>query len=215
MVATEKKKPSRPTVKTEVIVGAAAELAKRAANSLKESLAKFEELMSTSETQQLKIAEQEEKINELGTSYAEKLRAQEVEFDLKVKADSNKVVKELLGSQNLVAVPTEEYDALKKELSDLEKDFEDETAAAVKKETSIAYGRLENEKKLLEANFAAKEAENRAEIINLKAMNEQLREQAGLWKQSLDDERAAGIERAKAGSIGSINVGDSQGSSKR
>ncbi len=64
----------------------------------------------------------------------------------------------------------------------------------------------ENEIKLIHSENKAIAAENAAKIGTLATQNEFLQEQVTKLYAQLDAERSAGIERAKAGSVGSINV---------
>ena len=67
----------------------------------------------------------------------------------------------------------------------------------------------ENEIKLIHSENKAIAAENAAKIGTLATQNKFLEEQVTKLYLQLDAERAAGIERAKAGSVGSINVAPS------
>ena len=55
--------------------------------------------------------------------------------------------------------------------------------------------------------FEKKEADNKAAITQLTDKVKFLEEQVGYWKEALEEERKAGVERSKASSIGTLNVG--------
>lgn len=153
------------------------------------------------------IASKEEHIKALGVEYAEKRRVHEVEFGLKVKEDTLKVVEEVLASHHLVSVPKQELEDLKKEFTDLQTSFDDRVKSEVGRATGIAKSQFESAQKLLEAQFQTKEAENTASIKSLNIQVADLKNQIEGWKAQLNDERKASVDRAKAGSIGTLNVG--------
>jgi len=157
------------------------------------------------------IAQKEARIKALDVEYTEKLRAHDVEFGLKVKESALKTAEEILALQNLVSVPKQELENLQKGFTDLQTSFDDRVKSEIGKATGIAKSQFEAEKRLLEAQFATKEAENKASIINLNAQVATLTTQATEWKKQLESEREASVKRAQAGSVGTINVGTPNG----
>jgi molecular chaperone GrpE (heat shock protein) len=61
--------------------------------------------------------------------------------------------------------------------------------------------------KVKEFEFNAKEAENKATINSLQAQLQAAKAEAANYVQQLNLERTASIERAKASSVGHINIG--------
>lgn len=59
---------------------------------------------------------------------------------------------------------------------------------------------------MLKRNVKANEATNIATINSLKVELEAARRESSRWESALTEERKAGIERAKASSIGNINI---------
>lgn len=167
-------------------------------------------LSATSEDLSDAIASKEERIKSLDGEYAEKRRSHNVEFELKVKEDGLKVAENILASQSLVAVPKHELEGLRKDFTDLQTGFDDKVKAEVGKATGIVKSHFESTQKLLEAQFQTKEAENIASIKSLNVQVIDLKNQVEMWKAQLNDERKASVDRAKAGQIGTLNVG-SQG----
>lgn len=203
MVAQSKK----ASVSSEVVIGAAAASLKKGLGELKNVVEELLSLEEKSSQLQLGIAGAEDKLKELDVQFVEKLRAHNVEFDLKVKERAMQVVEQVLGSQHLVAVPKQELDTLNSSLTKWQTDFE----TIVKKEVASASGAIagnfSQKEKLLEADYRAKEAQNLASIEGLKLQVQSLMVQVEDWKDQLVAERAASVEKSKAGAIGAINVG--------
>lgn len=197
-----------PTVET--VVGQAAASLRKSLDEVKSSVATLETLQSKLEDLGLQVVSKEERIKELDVFYVEKMRAHNVEFELKVKESSLKVVEEALAQHHLVAVPKQELAGLQTDLKDLTQSFDDKLKERVSAATGAIANNLNHEKKLLEADFKAKEAENVARISSLESQNVSLTNQVVHWQRQLDEERKASIERAKAGSIGTLNVGSNE-----
>lgn len=206
-------KKTSPTV--ESVVGQASVSLKKSVTELKDSLTVLEGLTTKSDELGLQIVAKEERIKELDVTFQEKLRAHNVEFDLKVKENSLKVVQETLTQHHLVTIPEQEL----KELEDTLKESKDSFDRRVKDEVSAATGALHgtysNKEKLLEANFKAQEAENVARINSLTAEVVNLKAQVEDWKGQLVAERAASVQRAQHGAIHSINVGGQDSATRR
>lgn len=206
-------KKTSPTVET--VVGQAAISLKKSLDEFKVGLSSLEALNSKMEDLGLQIVAKEERIKELDVTFQEKLRAHNVEFDLKVKENSLKVVQETLTQHHLVTIPEQELkeleESLKESKDSLDKRVKDEVTAA----TGALHGTFSNKEKLLEANFKAQEAENVARINSLTAEVVNLKAQVEDWKGQLVAERTASVQRAQHGAIHSINVGGQDSATRR
>lgn len=204
-MAPNNKKKANAT--TEVVVGSAAAKLNKGLAELKGTVEELQSLNMKAEDMQLAVVAGEERIKELETEFNEKLRAHNVEFELKVRENSLNVVREVLDSQQMVAVPKQELEQLRKELEELLRTTDERVKKEVGQATGIITARFDGEKKLLEAEYKAKEAQNLASIESLKTQVTSLQEQITMWKGQLDSEREASVKRAQAGSIGTLNVG--------
>ena len=209
-MATPKSTPAKKaSANTEVVLGQAAAQIAKAVNELKAATATVSTLSEQSEQLTLLVANKEEAISALEVEYAEKRRQADVELDLSFKANQERVVNTWLTSNGYTSIATSELTSLR---SDLET-ARTNTEATVKKEVASVVATLktqyENEIKLIHSENKAIAAENAAKIGTLATQNKFLEEQVTKLYLQLDAERAAGIERAKAGSVGSINVAPS------
>jgi predicted RNase H-like nuclease (RuvC/YqgF family) len=209
-MATPKGTPAKKaSANTEVVLGQAAAQIAKAVNELKAATATVATLSEQSEELTLLVANKEDAISALEVEYAEKRRQADVELDLSFKANQEKVVNAWLTSNGYTSIATSELTSLR---SDLET-ARTNTEATVKKEVASVVSTLktqyENEIKLIHSENKAIAAENAAKIGTLATQNKFLEEQVTKLYLQLDAERAAGIERAKAGSVGSINVAPS------
>jgi len=209
-MATPKSTSTRKaSTNTEVVLGQAAAQIAKAVNELKAATATVSTLSDQSEQLTMLVANKEEAISALEIEYAEKRRQADVELDLSFRANQEKVVNQWLTSNGYTSIATSELTSLRSDLDTARTN----TEATVKKEIASVVSTLktqyDNEIKLIHSENKAIAAENAAKIGTLATQNKFLEEQVTKLYLQLDAERAAGIERAKAGSVGSINVAPS------
>ena len=206
-MATPKITPARKaSANTEVVLGQAAAQIAKAVNELKAATATVSTLSDQSEQLTMLVANKEEAISALEVEYAEKRRQADVELDLSFRANQERVVTQWLTTNGYTSIATSELTTLRSDLDTARTN----TESTVKKEVATIVATLktqyENEIKLIHSENKAVAAENAAKIGTLATQNKFLEEQVTKLYLQLDAERAAGIERAKAGSVGSINV---------
>jgi hypothetical protein len=198
----------KASVATEQILGQAAQQITKAVSELTSATATIGKLTEQSEQLTLLVANKEDAIKALAVEFAEKERQLKVDLDLSFKANTEKVVTDHLTSNGKVAISASELKDLRAELESAKSGAE----ALVKKEVAIVASTLkssyENEIKLIHSENKAIAAENAAKLGSLTTQNEFLEEQVTKLYGQLDAERSAGTERAKAGSIGNITVGE-------
>ncbi len=204
----------KPTTKkssasTEIVLGQAAQQITKAVSELNAATTSVNELVSKAEELTLLVANKEEAIANLDVTFAEKERQLNVDLDLSFKANTDRVVTEFLKSTGKVAIGSNELSSIQKELSDTKANADAETKKAVGAVSSSLKSQYENDIRFLQSENKAIAAENASKIGVLAEKNKFLEEQVTKLYMQLDAERAAGIERAKAGSVGSINVGNS------
>lgn len=204
----------KATVATEGILGAAAVSIKDSVGKLTEGLSKLENLASHTDDLSLQIAAKEDELLELDVAFKNKVSQHSVEFGLKVKEDQKALVEQVLGSQHLMAVPKADLEALKQELKDYETTFDKKVAEKVAAATGAMSREFKHKEELLLSDHKASVAEDKGKINSLTNEVSVLNSQLKIAQQQLADERQAGIERAKAGSVGSINIGDSTGNKR-
>lgn len=196
----------KSSASTEIVLGKAAQQIAKAVNELNNTTATITTLVDQVEDLQLQISNKEESIEALGIHFKEKERQLEVELDLNFKASTEKVVEEYLKSKNKVSVDSKDLHELRVELENSKKEFNDAVSKEVMSVRTDLTNKFINDSKLLLAENKAIEAQNVAKIENLTSQNEFLEGQVAKLYEQMDDERKASIERAKASSVGSINV---------
>jgi chromosome segregation ATPase len=199
----------RATATTELVLGQAAQQITKAVSELSSATATINKLVAQSEELTLLVANKEASISELSTQYSEKERQLNVELDLSFKANTENVVNEYLKSTGKVSISNIELTTLRKDLEESRANVAKETEKAVSDATSAVKSNFENAIKLLQSENKAVAAQNEAKLGSLESQNKFLEDQVTKLYKQLDSEREAGTERAKAGSVGSINVGDS------
>ena len=199
----------KESASTELVLGPAAAQITKAVNELNSAVETVNKLASQAEDLTLKVANKESQIAELDTIFAEKARQSEVDFDLNMKANAERVVTNYLGANNKVAISSSDLNALQKELSDTKAGAEAETKRQVAIVSNTLKSQYENEIKLIHSENKSVSAENVSKIVALTEKAKFLEQQLDKAHLQLDAERAAGVERAKASSIGNITVGES------
>lgn len=207
-MAVAKTTAKKGSVATEQILGQAAQQITKAVAELGSATATIEKLSEKAEELTLLVANKEDNLVALDVEFAEKERQLKVDLDLSFKANTEKVVTDYLTSIKQVAISDSELKSLRSELETVKTGAE----AQIKKELAVQAATLksqyENEIKLIHSENKAIAAENAAKLGSLTTQNEFLEEQVTKLYGQLDAERTAGTERAKAGSIGNITVGE-------
>lgn len=207
-MAQAKPTTKKASVTTELVLGQAAQQITKAVTELNGVTGTIGKLAAQAEELTLQVANKEEAIAALEVAYAEKERQLNVDLDLSFKANTERVVSEFLRSTGKVSISGEELQNLRQELAETKANADAETKKQVAQATASIKSDYENAIKLLHSENKAVAAENAAKIGTLGTQNSFLQEQVTKLYAQLDAERQAGIERAKAGSVGSINIGD-------
>jgi hypothetical protein len=207
-MAVSKTTTRKTSTTTELVLGQAAQNITKAIAELKVATDSVSKLSVLGESLTLLVANKEASIEALDVEYGEKARRLGVELDLSFKANTEYVVNEFLRTTGNVSISVNELSNLKKELSDVKANAESVTKTQVAQVANTLKAQYENEIRFLQSENKAVAAENSAKIETLEDKNKFLEQQVSKLYVQLDAERAASIERAKAGSVGSINVGD-------
>jgi hypothetical protein len=197
---------TKKSASTELVLGQAAQQIAKGVSELKSASETITKLVAQAEDLSLQVANKEEAIAALEVQYAEKARQADVDLELSMKSNTERVVVSYLTENGKVAISKSELSNLQKELADTKANAEAITSKEVALVTSTLKTQYENEIKLMQSENKAVAAENASKIGTLTEKNQFLETQVAKLYQQLDAERAAGIERAKAGSVGSINV---------
>jgi hypothetical protein len=198
----------KASVTTEVVLGKAAQQIAKAVSELNAATESVNQLASKTEDLTLQVANKEEAIAALEVEYNERKRQSEVDLELTMRSSAEKLVNEHLTSNGYVSISANELNSLRSELEQTKSTTEAQIKKEVATVASTLKSQYENEIKLIQSENKAISAENAAKIGTLATQNKFLEDQVTKLYLQLDAERAAGIERAKAGSIGNITVGD-------
>jgi hypothetical protein len=196
----------KASVTTEVVLGKAAQQIAKAVSELNAATESVNQLASKTEDLTLQVANKEEAIAALEVEYNERKRQSEVDLELTMRSSAEKLVNEHLTSNGYVSISANELKSLRSELEQTKSTTEAQIKKEVATVASTLKSQYENEIKLIQSENKAISAENAAKIGTLATQNKFLEDQVTKLYLQLDAERAAGIERAKAGSVGSINV---------
>ena len=202
---------AKKSVTAEIVMGKAAiDLNKAVAEALKATEG-LGTLVSQSEDLTLTISNQEAQIEELDIQFAEKERQLQLDLELKMKGSAERTVQEYLAANKLRSISLLEHQENVDKIASAEALLTKTVAAEVAKVRNEESSRFNNEKKLLEAQHAATEAKNTASIDVMNEKVKFLQEQNAQLLHQIDEERKASVQRAQAGSIGTLNLGGSNG----
>lgn len=199
------------TVATPVdsILGQGASLFSKAIASINDAVSKLDGLEEKAANLTLIIADRESRVealeadfnlasDALNKSYEEKEREYKVNFDLKVKANEKGFVDNWLSTNGLVTTTQVYLDSLQEQYDNLKSNYADDVHKEVGKALGIAESKHKSELTIKDKEFAAKEADNNAKLAVAAEKISFLEGQVNYWKEQLNEERKAGIERAKA-----------------
>ncbi len=208
MAENATKRPAKTgTAKTEVIIGTAAGKMLAATRALTDAFAQSEKIVTLLEENSLKIADSEDKLAGLKTEYERTKAEQDFQLNLEYKTNEAEFANRYLQANGKVAVDHDTFNELKEDHDKLKRDFKSQLAT----ETAIVKSQLEkdyaSQKALDAANNGLKEAENVARIKSLETQLTAANNMVDVWKGQLEAERNAGIKRAEASQIGTLNVG--------
>lgn len=191
----------------ELVLGQAAKHLFAGLKQLEEVTKKCQELPNTVETYELKIANSEAKLAELTNKF--ELEKQNITAELEIlrKTKIEEMLTNHCSQMKKVLVPVEYYTKLTTELDELKKDFAAKVSSEVNAKINYVQKDFETKSKLVDAEYKTKEAQNLALIDQLKNQLSSASAQAAEWREALNSERAASIERSKHSAIGAVNVG--------
>ena len=210
MSDTTEKKPAvkRGNKTTEIIIGAGAAKIEAAVKSLLQVAPEVEKLQETINKSTLEVVNLEDKIGGLEQDLKNKVAQNKIDLQQAYDADQKAFADKYLAANNMEAVSSDKLETLESALEEATTKVSQTVTAAVNAATSSMKKDHDNADALAKMTFEKKEAENTAKITQLESQVKFLNEQVGYWKQALEDERKAGVERAKAASIGTLNVGN-------
>lgn len=194
------------TSTTEAIIGTAANKMQSATKALVEAYEIASKMGPVIEENTLKVLDLETKIAELKVQY-QQLRAQhQFDLDLEFKKDEKTYVDGYLNENGLVSIPGDELNDLKAQIEKLRTDYDADLKKAIASATAAVQKDYENRIAIKNAESKAAEAETNATIKQQSLHITELNKQVDMWREQLDQERKASTERAKAASIGTLNV---------
>jgi hypothetical protein len=192
---------------TDVVISSAAAALIKATASIQEAFKSLDGLNETAETLTRDIASKKAEVASLDEQYQTKARQAEVDFNLKLQETKDKTVTEYLKSVGKEAVDTSIYRALQNELTKVVAERDAEVKKAVAIENSRLTRDFNSEKALLQSQFETSTAKQLAQIESLTERNGALNNEIAKLFKEIEAQRTLTAEVAKAGSVGSINVG--------
>jgi ABC-type transporter Mla subunit MlaD len=198
---------AKKTNETEQVIGAAAASFNKAATNLQDAIKSIAGLVENSENLSREIAAKQSDIAQLSSDYTVKSRQAEIDFNLALQETKDKTVTEYLKSVGKEAVESAAYKALQTDLAKSISERDTEVKRAVAIENSRLTRDFASEKALLQSQFETSTAKQLAQIESLTERNGALSNEIAKLFKEIEAQRALTAEVAKAGSVGSINVG--------
>ena len=189
-----------------VISSAAVSLVKATAN-IQEAFKSLDGLNETAEILIRDIAAKKAEVAGLDEQYQTKARQAEVDFNLKLQETKDKTITDYLKSVGKEVVDSSIYKALQSELTKIVAERDAEVKRAVAIEQNRLLREYSAEKNLLISQNETATAKQLAQIDSLTERNGELSNEIAKLCKEIEAQRALTAEVAKAGSVGSINVG--------
>jgi hypothetical protein len=198
---------AKKTNETEQVIGAAAASFNKAAANLQDAVKAVAGLVETGENLSREIAARQSDIAQLSSDYTVKSRQAEIDFNLALQETKEKTVNEYLKSVGKEAVESAVYKALQTELEKVKQERDAEIKKAVAIEQNRLLREYSAEKNLLISQNETATAKQLAQIESLTERNGALNNEIAKLFREIEAQRTLTAEVAKAGSVGSINVG--------
>jgi flagellar motor protein MotB len=192
---------------TDAVISSAAAALVKATASIQEAFKSIDGLNETAETLTRDIATKKAEVAGLDEQYQVKARQAEVDFNLRLQETKDKTVTEYLKSVGKEAVESAVYKELQSKLALVVSERDTEVKRAVAIENSRLTRDYNSEKALLQSQFETASAKQLAQIESLTERNGALSNEIAKLFKEIEAQRALTAEVAKAGSVGSINVG--------
>lgn len=192
---------------TDVVISSAAAALGKATASIQEAFKSIDGLNETAETLTRDIAAKKAEVAGLDEQYQTKSRQAEVDFNLKLQETKDKTVTDYLKSVGKQAVLTSEFVELQQSYAKAISERDAEVKRAVAIENTRLTRDYNSEKALLQSQFETASAKQLAQIESLTERNSALNNEITKLFKEIEAQRALTAEVAKAGSVGSINVG--------
>lgn len=174
----------------------------KAINLLRSSTLGLEAMKNELTNIDYELTEKRVELDKLTVALDETERQRLIDIDLKAREKMTSHIDAFLLETNRISMNKERYE----HLLNLDLKFEDEVRKITSESNNRARSEYTNALALKEAEFKAKEAENNAQLKSYEGQLVAAKNEAKMWQDQLNSERAASIERAKASSIGSVNI---------
>jgi hypothetical protein len=192
---------------TDVVISSAAAALIKATASIQEAFKSLDGLNETAETLTRDIAAKKAEIESLNEQYQTKARQAEVDFNLKLQEKKSETINAYLKSVGQEAVESSVYKALQTELTAVKQERDAEIKKAVATEQHRLIKEYAADKSLLISQNETATAKQLAQIESLTERNGALNNEIAKLFKEIEAQRTLTAEVAKAGSVGSINVG--------
>lgn len=155
------------------------------------------------------VSSKQLELNQLEEKYKILYRNKKIELDLSFREEEEKIIKNWAKNNKKEIVNADEYQKTLSDFSSLSESVEGMLAKKEEEVTTNLHNYFKSKMDLISSEHNANVAQITAELNSLKVVNESLTSQVDRLYKQLEAERAAGIERAKASSIGSVNLSPS------
>jgi SpoU rRNA methylase family enzyme len=182
---------------TEIIIGAGASKLTTAVAALSSVVEVINQLPAKVQENVLLVSDLEDKIGVLQQDLKNKTAQNKIEIEQAYEADKEAFVSKWLNENGKTAVASEEYSEMQEKIANFEETLETTVAKEVGKAVGIEKNNSAQALKIKELEFEKKEADNKAEINQLKQQNAFLTQQAEQWKKMLETQIANETERSK------------------
>jgi hypothetical protein len=192
---------------TDAVISSAAAALVKATVNIQEAFKSVDGLNETAETLTRDIAAKKAEVAGLDEQYQVKARQAEVDFNLKLQEKKSETINAYLKSVGQEAVESSVYKALQSELATVKQERDAEIKKAVAIEVSRLNREYSAERSLLISQNETATAKQLAQIESLTERNGALSNEIAKLFKEIEAQRTLTAEVAKAGSVGSINVG--------
>ncbi len=209
---TKEVKKNQPGNKTtELIIGAASMKFDSSLRGLLSVVPEIQKLTTVIQDGTLQVTDLEDKIGGLKQDLENKKAQNKIELQQAFDTNQRTFIDKWMTDNKMVFLPSDELQKLKTDLLYATDKVGEQVQKAVGAATNNLKTEHINEIKLAKLEHEKSQANNLAELVQLKNQIKFLEAQCADWKNQCSSQMTAETERAKYGAVGTINVGDQTG----
>lgn len=206
---TAKVAPKTGNKQTETVIGSAAASLTKVLSEINKAMDSVPALDNLLQEKSLKIVDVDSKIKDLELEFQQRSAENKFNINLAYKNDQKSFIQSYVQENQLALISADEYNNIKLELSSLKAEFDNNLRKELARQEAILNNSHKKELEIFELKNRTESASNTAELSQKDKEIHFLNEQISSLRKEVDAQRELTAKIAQAGSIGTLNLGQS------